>query len=109
MQNDSVNMVKVLATMSNNAVPTRVECTGHSLGAGLATLCGVWATENWPQSDVRGVTFGSPKVGNSDFAASTLATVGRTYRVVNMYDEVSTCFHQSTCDAFMQYCVYVLV
>lgn len=88
LQNDSLNMGAQLLRLSKGAVPTRIECTGHSLGGGLATICGVWAAMVWPQSDVRIVTFGSPKAGNSDFAAGVLATVGRTYRVVNMYDEV---------------------
>ena len=78
----------MLNTLSNGAQPTRIDCLGHSLGGGVATLCGVWAALMWPAADVRVVTFGSPKVGNSDFAQSVLATVGRTYRVVNELDEV---------------------
>ena len=87
-QNNSYSMQYQLSQLSNNAVPVRVDCIGHSLGGGIATLCGVWASETWPQADVRVVTFGSPKVGNSDFAQGVLAVVGRTYRVVNELDEV---------------------
>lgn len=33
------------------------------------------------------MTFGSPKVGNADFAETFSAFVGRSYRVVNQEDE----------------------
>lgn len=38
----------------------------------------------------RVVTFGSPKAGNIEFAASVYATVGRTYRVVHRNDAVGS-------------------
>jgi hypothetical protein len=45
-----------------------VLCTGHSLGAGVATICGPWATLQWLDADVQVITFGSPGVGNQHFA-----------------------------------------
>ena len=50
--------------LSNGRPPTKVICTGHSLGAGVASICGLWATLQWVEADVRVVTFGSPAVGN---------------------------------------------
>ena len=36
-----------------------------------ATLCGVWASLQWPAADVRVVTMGSPAVGNLEFARAS--------------------------------------
>ena len=58
----------VLMGLSGGRPPTKVICTGHSLGAGVASLCGLWATLQWVEADVRVVTFGSPAVGNQQFA-----------------------------------------
>lgn len=58
----------VLEQQSKGRPPTKVICTGHSLGAALATLCGVWSSLQWLDADVRVVTFGSPAVGNQEFA-----------------------------------------
>ena len=80
-QNTSLSIPFQLGLLSNNATPVRVDVTGHSLGAGVASLAAVWASMTWPTADVRLVTFGSPKVGNSDWAASALVAVGRSYRV----------------------------
>ena len=54
----------VLMGLSNGRPPTKVVCTGHSLGAGVASICGLWASLQWVEADVRVVTFGSPAVGN---------------------------------------------
>jgi hypothetical protein len=45
----------------------QVVCTGHSLGAALATLCGTWAATTYPTADVRVANFGSPFVGNQAY------------------------------------------
>lgn len=50
--------------LSRGRPPTKVICTGHSLGAGIAPICGLWASLQWVEADVRVVTFGSPAVGN---------------------------------------------
>jgi triacylglycerol lipase len=64
--------------------------TGHSLGAALATLCAyrITAARGYP---VQGVcNYGSPRVGNSDFAKNYQTTLGpRTYRLVNNEDLVT--------------------
>ena len=58
----------VLLQMSNGRPPTKVLCTGHSLGAGVASICGVWASAQWVGADIRVVTFGSPATGNEQWA-----------------------------------------
>ncbi len=41
--------------------------TGHSLGAALASITGVWAALQWPAADIYVPTFGEPKPGNRQF------------------------------------------
>ena len=64
--------------------------TGHSLGAGLATLCAyrLAQTRVYP---VQGVyTFGSPRVGDGDFAEAFARLMSiRVFRVVNNEDLVT--------------------
>lgn len=86
--NDSSSIQAQIDKMRNGVTPARIDCIGHSLGGGLATICGPWAAETWPTADVRVISFGSPKAGNDEFAGSVYATVGRIYRVVNSIDAV---------------------
>ena len=36
----------------------QVVCSGHSLGAALASICAVWASVQYPNADVLSVTIG---------------------------------------------------
>jgi triacylglycerol lipase len=63
-------------------IDTPLFCAGHSLGAALATLAAPFAR---PKALY---TFGSPRVGDRDFAANMLGIP--TYRVVNNLDVVTT-------------------
>ena len=64
--------------------------TGHSLGAALATLCAhrLTAARGYP---IQGVcNYGSPRVGNPDFAKNYQTALGpRTFRLVNNEDLVT--------------------
>lgn len=62
---------------------------GHSLGGALATLAGVEAARRSPldAARIRVVTFASPRVGNSGFAALA-QPIGRIDRVCNVVDLV---------------------
>lgn len=64
-------------------------CTGHSLGAGVATLAALYYGEQYP-GQVAYVGFGSPRVGNAAFAESFDATVLDRTRVVNGRDPGET-------------------
>ena len=66
------------------AIDSPVLYTGHSLGAALATLAAA-RSKRLPQAVY---TFGSPRVGNVQFAHS-LSNI-RIYRVVNRRDVVTT-------------------
>ncbi len=57
------NIGEALMKLSGGRQPSRVICTGHSLGGALATLCAPWCAIEYPKADVRCVTFGSPRVG----------------------------------------------
>lgn len=66
----------------------KILCTGHSLGGALATLCAADIKYHLPDKDVSCYTFGSPKVGNSDFVKFYNKLVPQTYRFVNGVDIV---------------------
>lgn len=66
----------------------KVICTGHSLGGALATLAALDIQFNCPDKEVSCYTYGSPKVGNRDFAESYNKRVPNTFRFVNGIDAV---------------------
>ncbi len=99
----------VLLKQSKGRPPTKVICTGHSLGAALASLCGVWASLQWLDADVRVVTFGSPAVGNQEFANVRLSAsflilhhqCCQLCRSLNIGNEVLIC-SDDTCQVVCQ-------
>lgn len=71
----------------------KIVCTGHSLGAAKATIMAAYEIHR--QNDIQGlVTFGSPRVGTTAFAASVLAGIemsgGSVLRFVNLCDPVTS-------------------
>lgn len=77
-------MVKVAKESSHK----KVLCTGHSLGGALATLSAGDVKYNVPGKEVSVYTFGSPKVGNSDYVKFYNKLVPQTFRFVNGVDIV---------------------
>lgn len=67
----------------------KVQITGHSYGAGLATLCAVDLEYNFNNLDYEVVLFGSPRVGNRAFKESYNKRVFKTIRVENGNDIVT--------------------
>ena len=64
--------------------------TGHSLGAAMATLLATFAQQTEDALNVAGmVTFGSPRVGNREFANFTNETAPEYLRWVNNDDAVT--------------------
>ncbi|KAL0041862.1 hypothetical protein WJX79_007144 [Trebouxia sp. C0005] len=82
------NMSSVIEQLSGGRVPTRVLCCGHSLGGALATLGATWAALQYPQADIRCITFGSPRVGNKAFKRAFHTLVGTSLRLVHGGDPV---------------------
>jgi triacylglycerol lipase len=76
------NMVNQIKQQSLNK---QIWCTGHSLGAALATLAADRLSSVFP---IKGLyTFGSPRVGNAEFCRTF--PVGNTYRFVDNRDLVT--------------------
>ena len=70
---------------------TRLIVTGHSLGGALATLCALDLQFNFFSTEPERISlysFGSPRVGNSEFRQSFNRRVPNSYRVVNGMDIV---------------------
>jgi hypothetical protein len=70
-------------------LPVRLNITGHSLGAGLATLAAADFAKN-SQHDIVLYNFGSPRVGNIHFKKAFSKLVPNCFRVVNDEDVVAT-------------------
>ena len=61
---------------------------GHSLGGALATLGACYYSIKYPKIKTSCVTFGSPRVGNNEFAKLFNKNVTESYRFVNDNDPV---------------------
>ncbi len=77
---------EVILKAARATAAKEIICTGHSLGAGLATLCALDLQYNLPEKEISCCTYGSPRVGNKHFAASYNRRVPQTYRFVNRAD-----------------------
>ena len=49
----------------------QVVCSGHSLGAALASICAVWASVQYPNADVLSVTIGQARCSLSSHPAAS--------------------------------------
>jgi len=69
---------------------TNVILVGHSLGGALAELDSLFMKLNLPEgTSIRGVTFGTPRVGNKDWATFFDSQVSDFTRMNNMLDPVT--------------------
>ena len=64
--------------------------SGHSLGGALATIASLDLAAHFPLRQVRCVTFGSPRVGDSRFAREFKRYVPHSLRFVHEYDPIPT-------------------
>ena len=62
--------------------------TGHSLGGALATIASVYYGSLYPDMSISCITFGSPRVGNRDFAKIFNSNITESHRFVNEDDPV---------------------
>ncbi|CAD5232559.1 unnamed protein product [Bursaphelenchus xylophilus] len=74
----------------------RLWITGHSLGAGLASLGALAFSLNgtWSESNLESYTFGKPRIGNPLYAALHTNVVPQHYRVVHAHDTISNIYPQ---------------
>jgi hypothetical protein len=63
--------------------------TGHSLGAALATICSLDVKYNFSSLDVTQYSFGTPNVGNSDYAKGYNKHMTQSYFIRNSNDIVT--------------------
>lgn len=66
-----------------------VTCTGHSMGGALASICACDLAQDYDNLDMNLYTFGSPRVGNIDFAHWCSASVSNHYRLANKGDIIT--------------------
>jgi predicted lipase len=64
---------------------TVIVCTGHSLGASLATICFADILSNKISKNITLYSYGSPRVGNNAFV-DLVNGKGTSYRIVNNED-----------------------
>jgi len=73
-----------------NADTTRpIRVTGHSLGAAQATLCALEISTTCVGADLNVITFGEPRVGNSEFRDRCLNAKMQHIRVQNELDVIT--------------------
>ncbi|XID93413.1 lipase family protein [Paenibacillaceae bacterium WGS1546] len=80
---------RILSALGKLSAGKALYITGHSLGGALATLCALDAAVNSPFRSPRTYTFGSPRVGDPDFAKAYAKHAGGTFRVHNRFDVVT--------------------
>ncbi|MEK3715921.1 lipase family protein [Paenibacillus sp. FSL R7-0333] len=76
-------ILSVLGTLSPEKT---LYVTGHSLGGALATLCALDVSANSAFTTPRLYTYGSPRVGDPDFANAFSRYVRSSYRYANLFD-----------------------
>ena len=70
-----------IADAEKHNMQVRVELSGHSYGAAMATLAAVNIRLNHPSVDLRIWTWGSPKVGDKYFKSMYQHTCYRKYEI----------------------------
>ncbi|KZV63744.1 alpha/beta-hydrolase [Peniophora sp. CONT] len=85
---DILASVKSLLSAHSGASVTTI---GHSLGGALAELDSLYLSLNLPSgTKISGVTFGTPRVGNPDYATYFDSAVSNFTRVNNQQDPIPT-------------------
>jgi len=79
-----------VASLTQTYPTASISVTGHSLGAAISTIAVLDMIVNHNITGVTQYNFGSPRVGDSSFAAAydSLVPIGQHYRVVNDADIV---------------------
>lgn len=88
--------LKVYLLRANLNQCSKIIITGHSMGAAVATLMGLYCAVVI-RKPVEVYTFGSPKVGNAEFVNAFDKHISKSYRCVNHEDPIpclpNTCWY----------------
>jgi len=71
---------------------TNIICCGHSLGAGLSTICAVdLKYSTYKNVNLSNITFGSPRVGNTGLKNlyNSLIKCGNSFRIIDENDPIT--------------------
>lgn len=79
----------IISTLTKLSPDKTLYITGHSLGGALATLCAIDIAANTSFSAPSLFTYGSPRVGDPDFAKVFKKYVHSSYRIGNLFDVVT--------------------
>lgn len=83
------DIISSLPELTNSYKTSRIEITGHSLGAAMATLLAYEISTYYPEYIVQQlITFGSPRVGNNYFSNQLQILAIPSYRITHYYDIV---------------------
>ncbi|CAL8471766.1 g11308 [Coccomyxa elongata] len=82
------NLEQTIRALTGEQEPNRIISCGHSLGAAVAALAGMWAALQYPDADVRCYGFGTPKIGNKQLCRAFNFLVGHSIRVENGHDPI---------------------
>ncbi|BDA47140.1 probable mono- and diacylglycerol lipase at C-terminar half [Coccomyxa sp. Obi] len=82
------NLEATIKALTGGREPNRIICCGHSLGAAVAALAGMWAALQYPDADIRCYGFGTPKTGNKQLCQAFNFLVGHSIRVENGHDPI---------------------
>ena len=72
----------------SNATVNCITIQGHSLGSGCASIAALMFAHKYPGLTIKLHTFGSPRVGDSQFAKLVADSVTQHWRVYNVADPV---------------------
>jgi pimeloyl-ACP methyl ester carboxylesterase len=86
---DSPTVVNALANLQFPHPVSSVTICGHSLGGALATLLALDLVANTAFAEPAVYTYGSPRTGDSLFAATYNQVVKNSYRVTNRLDVIT--------------------
>ncbi len=80
---------QIMSALKRLPVDKTLFITGHSLGGALATLCAVDVAANTDHQSPHVFTYGSPRVGDPDFAKAFAKYVRSSFRIANLFDVVT--------------------
>ncbi|KAK9813966.1 hypothetical protein WJX73_007164 [Symbiochloris irregularis] len=85
---DGLTLADAIKKLTDGVSPRIIKCVGFCVSGMLATVTALWAATEYPTAEVRCITFGAQKVGNSTFAQIFRWLVGLSFRMIYNRDPV---------------------